>query len=54
MEVGQSLRFSTKCHELLIIFRHLPQHSVLIVEGITLATVAGMFKEINEEEQHIR
>ena len=26
----------------------------LIVEGITLATVAGMFKEINEEKQHIR
>ena len=26
----------------------------LIAEGITLATVAGMFKEINEEKQHIR
>ena len=24
------------------------------MEGITLATVAGMFKEINEEKQHIR
>ena len=24
------------------------------MEGITLATVAGMFKEINDEKQHIR
>lgn len=48
----QSLRFSTKCYELPNILT-LTINISLISKGMTLATVAGMFKELDEIEQSL-